>query len=75
MPDEGVGIVAEVVRGVNAQAARVAGGDGVGKVDVAAAAAEDFVADDEELDAFRLHDVVPEGLRGQAARRVSARCR
>ena len=68
--DEGIAVVAEVVHSMQAQAARVAGGEGIGKVDVAAAAAEDFVTDDKDLQAFRLHDGIPDEREGKVARRV-----
>ena len=70
MADEGIAVVAEIMHGMQAQTARVAGGEGIGKVDVATAAAEDFVTDDEDLQAFRLHDGVPGEREGKVARRV-----
>ena len=70
MADEGIAVVAEIMHGMQAQTARVASGEGIGKVDVAAATAEDFVTDDKDLQAFRLHDEIP-GERGEkVARRV-----
>ena len=68
--EEGIAVVAEIVHGMQAQTARVAGGEGVGEVDIAAAATEDFVTDDEDLQAFRLHDGIPGEREEKVARWV-----